>query len=67
MVVECIVLIEKVKREYGESQESRSGRSPEPYEREGVDEHIEELSERTSLEKEKRTRDYIWYLGSWLK
>ena len=47
-------------------QESRSGKSPEPYEREGVDERIEELSVRTSLEKEKtrRTRDYIWLLGS---
>ena len=50
-------------------QESRSGRSPEPYERKGVDERIEELSVRTSLEKEKtrRTRDYIWFLGSWSK
>ena len=42
-------------------QESRSERSSEPYEREGVDERIEEPSVRTSLEKEKtrRTRDYI--------
>ena len=50
-------------------QESRSGRSPEPYEREGVDERIEEMSVRTSLEKEKtrRTRDYFWFMGSWSK
>ena len=41
-------------------QESKSGRSPELYEREVVNKRIKELSVRTSLEKEKtrRTRDY---------
>ena len=46
----------------GQRSEQKCGRSPEPYEREGVDERIKELCVPTSLEKEKtrRTRDYIW-------